>query len=93
MFILWAHMSSVHTELDTDKRSNLYCVKCDRSLSKRTKLLNHLDKCMAKNKLIIGPTNPPIEKFSCQLCSQNLTSLSHLETHLWDHATTQPNNS
>lgn len=88
MFILWAHVSSVHTELDTDKRSSSYCFICDRSLSKRSQLLKHLDKCAAGNRVINDPTinDLTIEiKLSCEFCDEHITSLSHLETHLFDH--------
>lgn len=82
-------MSSVHTVLDTDKKCNLYCIKCDRVLNKRTKFLKHLDNCLGGYRLINGL--PDFDKLSCHLCNKQFTSLSLFETHLFDHAANHKN--
>lgn len=85
VFVLWAHMSYNHVQLDSDKKSNTFCFLCDRILSKRTSLLKHLDKCAMKP---IEDEKSTVEKLACNYCDEKISSLSHLETHLWDHVPT-----
>lgn len=89
VFILWAHMSYNHVEFDSDKKSNTFCFLCDRVLSKRTNLLKHLDRCAMKpledNETSGSST---VEKLACNYCDVKISSLSHLERHLWNHVPT-----
>lgn len=86
MFILWAHMSTHHVLVDADKKTNAYCFVCDRVLGKRSKLLKHLDKCAESHPVEVTESGSSIGKLSCNYCNDDIKSLSHLETHLWEHS-------
>ncbi|XP_060839790.1 putative uncharacterized protein DDB_G0282133 isoform X2 [Rhopalosiphum padi] len=81
MFALWAHMSSNHLKSDFEKKSCLFCFLCNRSVSKRTTLLKHVDKC-SKETLDI---NNSCNQFVCTLCNLTFDSLIKLEDHTWRH--------
>lgn len=94
MFILWAHMSSIHNEPESDKKSGLFCFICDRMLNKRTQLLKHLDKCIDTHlKEEISKSQQEVKKLSCEFCDEDITSLSHLEKHIWNHVNSQNDSS
>lgn len=62
---------------------------CDKELTKRTNLFKHLQKCV-NNSLEEETTSGPsaVEKFACNYCDTEISSLSHLEKHLWEHVPT-----
>ncbi|VVC45415.1 Hypothetical protein CINCED_3A008376 [Cinara cedri] len=83
MFILWAHVTSVHKVLQGQKLSS-FCFNCDRSLGKRTQFLKHLDKCLT-NRIII---NKPIKSgdISCVYCHGKVfSSKKRLNIHFMNH--------
>ncbi|XP_026811618.1 putative mediator of RNA polymerase II transcription subunit 29 isoform X2 [Rhopalosiphum maidis] len=81
MFALWAHMSSNHLKSDFEKKSCLFCFLCNRSVSKRTTLLKHVDKCSKETLVVDNSCN----QFVCTLCNLTFDSLIKLEDHTWRH--------
>ncbi|XP_060858793.1 uncharacterized protein LOC132936124 [Metopolophium dirhodum] len=87
IFALLAHMTSKHLYLkcDSEKKPFLYCFLCDRTLTKRTKPLRHLDACINKLSELSTTNNSP-KQFICALCDEGFDSLIELEKHTWGHA-------
>ncbi|XP_025204071.1 zinc finger protein 423-like [Melanaphis sacchari] len=81
MFALWAHMSSTHLKSDFEKKSCLFCFLCNRTVSKRTTLLKHVDKC---SKVIIDYYNF-CNRLTCTHCNTTFGSLIEIEKHSWRH--------
>lgn len=81
MFVLWAHMSSNHLKCNVEKKSSLHCFLCSRTVSKRTTLLKHVEKCSKETSDTISSSN----QFTCVHCSVVFDSLIKLEDHTWKH--------
>lgn len=85
MFILWAHMTSWHNKPMFEKISTPYCFLCNRYLSKRVKLLKHIDLCTKRLAREATVTPPPVKHFTCDICNDNFNLLSDLEKHFYTH--------
>lgn len=81
MIAVWAHMSSCHLKCDVEKKSSLYCFLCNRTVSKRTTLLKHIEKCSKETSDTINSSN----QFTCVHCNVVFDSLIRLEDHTWNH--------
>lgn len=87
-YILWTHVATFHNDSDSDSRSSPYCFQCNRFLSRRSKLLKHLDKCTGEEFLADASTSAPTtEKITCDHCGKDMNSLTELEKHIWEQAT------
>lgn len=77
-------MSSCHLPMYSEKKCGAFCFVCNRFLGKRSKLLKHLDNCTVNQ---VEDETKTTENLSCDYCNENISTVEHLEKHLWKHAT------
>lgn len=79
-------MTTCHLEPIYEKKSNPYCVLCNRFITKRTTLIKHYKKCIKNQESVkTDSVPPPVKRYTCDVCNESFDSVTDLERHFYNH--------